>query len=124
MFAEPYLSALRAGTQSFIAFAPINLALEMHERVPDGAGGFKIEHTNTRWEQTFTLVEPRNSGYGFQQAIPEGTNTLFDFMLVGEHDATVGEHDQFLHDGIRYRVETILPHNGYEVRAMILRRHT
>lgn len=121
MMSEVFLPALRAGTTAFISIAPVSLEIRHYTMADDGAGGKKRTYKLTREPQTFTLIEPSNSGNVEKATIAEGTNTTFDFILLGEHDALVDQHDEFTYDGFIYKVENMMIKNGYEVRARVLR---
>lgn len=115
------LVRMRDDTNRFIAVAPVEIELDTFTVEDDGTGGKRTISSGTRPPQVFTLLEPRSSGYGEKLTMPEGTNSKFDFMLLGVWDAMIGMKDQFVMDGLVYRVENILPNNGYETRAMVLR---
>ena len=120
MLDQHLLQRMRADTSRFIAMVPVELELSINTMEDDGTGGKKRTPGGTRPPQVFTLLEPGGSNYGQKMSQPEGTYTVYDFTLLGEWDAIVGLHDEFTYMGNVYRVENILPNNGYEVRAMVL----
>ena len=121
MFASAFLPTLRAGTTAFINTNPVTVVLTPHTSEDDGAGGTLHIAGTPRDAAVVTLVEAKNSGYLDKSVIPEGTNTVFDYMLIGQHDLVVGLYDTFSLDGQVYRVENIMMNNGYERRAKIVR---
>lgn len=120
MLDQSLLPRMRADTSRFIALAPVQLELSINDMVDDGTGGRKRTPNGARAPQVFTLLEPGGSNYGPKLSQAEGTYTTYDFMLLGEWDAAIGLYDEFEYMGRTYRVENILPNNGYEVRAMVL----
>lgn len=121
MLNQGLLPRMRADTLRFIRMAPMTITLRKSTKESDGSGGQVVVADGTRPAQVFTLLEPRNSNYLQKLTTAEGTNTTYDFMLLGEWNAVVGLNDEFTYDGLVYRVENILPNNGYETRAMVLR---
>ena len=120
-FTGPLLTRLRADTVRFIDFSPVTLTLRMYDIIDDGTGGKKEVFAGNRPPQVFSLLEPSSSNYKMKSTQPEGTNTIYDYMLLGKHDAVIGLYDEFTYDGNEYRVENILSENGYERRAVVLR---
>lgn len=120
-FTGALLTRLRNDTKRFISFAPVTLTLRSYSIANDGTGGKKEVFAGNRPPQVFTLLEPSSSNYKLKATQPEGTNTIYDYMLLGEYDAVIGLYDEFTYDGNEYRVENILSENGYERRAVVLR---
>lgn len=120
-FTGALLARLRADTVRFISFSPVTLTLRMYDIIDDGTGGKKEVFVGNRPPQVFTLLEPSSSNYKMKSTQPEGTNTVYDYMLLGKHDAVIGLYDEFTYDGNEYRVENILSENDYERRAVVLR---
>jgi hypothetical protein len=108
-------------TASFIKRSPVTITLIPRESVKTPTGGIAKTTGSPRNPQVFTLVEPSNSGYQQANVVIEGSQTTFDYQLIGHHDAIIGKDDVFTHDGREYKIETLMHDNGYEKRAMVLR---
>lgn len=108
-------------TAAFVAQRPSRASMTGVEvqKTPDG--GRKRVRGRARRPVTFTLCEPSSSGYGPQQVDVTGTRDEVDFELVAVPGTDVRELDEFELDGSRFRVEKLLPDNGYEVRAYVVR---
>uniref|UniRef100_A0AAU6R687 Head-to-tail adaptor n=1 Tax=Micrococcus phage Kurnik TaxID=3092208 RepID=A0AAU6R687_9CAUD len=108
-------------TKEYIEFDPVELVLTPRVGVPDGEGGIKKTLGTPREPQTFSLIEPGNSG--FQQPIVTDTGSQYtiDFMLLGEVSTVFEKDDVFVHDGHEYKILEIMPFNGYERRGVVIR---
>lgn len=115
------LSINRAATTAFINVAPVTLTLVPRVSVSDGTGGRRKTSGTPRAPQVFTLSEPSDSGFRAPFVTPEGTQLDVDFLLIGEWDAVVDKDDVFTHEGREYKVESVMPDNYYEKRAMVVR---
>jgi hypothetical protein len=73
--------------------------------------------------QIFRLIN-QTVGNGVSTASDGGQVRTDDYILVGSHDADVEPDDsweEIAPDGslIQYRVDGLLPNNGYEIRASV-----
>lgn len=108
-------------TKAFIDTAPVSLTLTPRNLVSDGEGGKRQVPGTPRTAQTFMLSEPSDSGARLPVATSDGEQLTIDFMLLGEFDAVIAEGDVFVYNGYEYKIETIMPFNGYERRALVIR---
>jgi len=115
------LTVNRELTAAFIARRPVTLTLTPRVETSDGAGGKTKSLGTPRAPQVFSLLEPSDSGYREPAAIEEGRQSSIDFMLLGTHDAIIGLYDVFTYDGREYKVVELMPDNGYEKRALVMR---
>lgn len=108
-------------TRAFIAADPVTITLTPRGLVPDGEGGRTRTALPPREPQVFTLIEPGNSG--FQQPISDDTGEQYtvEFMLLGDPDVVMERNDVFTHEGENYKIREIMPFNGYERRAVVIR---
>ena len=108
-------------TQDFINTDPVVLTLIPRTTVPDGSGGRKKVTQAPRLPQTFTLIEPSDSGFQLPIATDSGQQYTVQYMLLGTVDAIMEAGDVFVWDGKEYKLEAIMPFNGYERRAVVIR---
>lgn len=108
-------------THAFIMMDPTEIALVPVERVEAPSGGFTTEDLPPRPVQTFKLINQA----GDASAITPGEGARarkYDFVLVGEWDATV-RIDDFWEDPNAedsfWVVTDLVPYNGYEVKARL-----
>lgn len=108
-------------TEAFIMVSPVSLALQPRTSVADGTGG-RLKPTGTpRSPQVFSLLEPSYSGFSEPLVTADGKQYTVDFMLLGRYDAVVAVDDVFTYDGREYKIVAVMPDNGYEKRAVVLR---
>lgn len=108
-------------TRAFIAVRPVTITLTPRTDVADGAGGAVKTNGTARAPQTFSLIEPGGSGYKEPAMTDAGAQYTIDFMLLGEFDAVIAVDDVFTHDGREFKVLSVMPFNGYERRALVVR---
>ena len=111
----------KLATKLFIDIAPVTLTLTPRALVDDGEGGKRKVAQTPRAPQVFTLIEPSNSGQTAMVTTDDGSQDTLEFLLLGEFDAIIGKDDVFTFEGREYKVEIIMPFNGYERRAGVLR---
>ena len=115
--AQQGLTLLRASTDRFIADDPttINLVPAKGLPVAKAGGGYDFIAGSARSPQTFKIVSMADSASTTD--VEGGQTRVFNYTLVGRHDAVI-EIDDVWEDGQnRYRVTGIRPRNGYEVKA-------
>ena len=113
-------------TAWYIANDPTSIVLIPHVAVRQPGGGNKFVDQPPRPAQIFKLIQMSyterpvtatgtgNSGSGVQRQ--------YDFTLLGNWDATVGQNDWW-EDPVteqRWVVDAISPWNGYEVKALVM----
>lgn len=108
-------------TRAFVAADPVTISLTPRTLVPDGEGGSVRTPQTPRAPQVFTLIEPGNSG--FQQPISDDTGEQYtiEFMLLGDPDVVMERNDVFTYENQDYQIREIMPFNGYERRAVVIR---
>lgn len=116
-----YVDVQRSVTKAFINFSPVIVQLIPRSKVSDGQGGFKKVVQTARQPQTFALIEPGDSGFS-QPVVPEaGEQYTVQYMLLGMHDAVMAKDDVFSHGGKEFKLLEVMPDNGYEKRAVVIR---
>lgn len=111
----------RALTKVFIDIAPVTIELIPRASTADGTGG-RLKPTGApRQSQVFSLLEPSSSGYGEPLVTSDGKQYTVDFMLLGEYNSTMEVDDVFTYGGKEYKIVAIMPDNGYEKRAVVLK---
>lgn len=111
---------MRDLTARFIANDPTDIQLTPVQKVPTGDGGYRNVPQTKRRSQQFKIIN-QGSTNG-KQTGADGTNTSFDFILLGKHDAVIAIGDTWtdtIGDGTTWTVTGFLPGNGYEVKATI-----
>ncbi|UVK63819.1 head-to-tail stopper [Gordonia phage LilyPad] len=111
------LPILRNGTEMFIAEDPTDVVL-----VPKGAseasrgpGGGLIRGSGTpRPAQQVKLIHQGGRGKTSGEG---GSDFVYDYVIVGRHDAVIKVGDEFTLNGNKFIVDSLDPFNGYEVKA-------
>lgn len=117
------LALHRRMTKAFIDANPIEIALIPRTVVNTGTGQQMVDGTQ-RPAQTFRLIDQtRTTGPEPGTVLAaDGQQRKAEYQLLGEHDAIVGLYDYWTDDQeIRFEVANIIHHNGYEVRAQVIR---
>lgn len=114
------LTVQRKLTHAFILTQPVQITLTPRSKVKMPAGGFVWQSQAPRAIQTMRLIEPSNSGPK-PTVTADGIEREVDFILLGEHDATIGLFDIFSHAGYDWEIVQLYHHNGWETRASVAR---
>lgn len=121
---QPYpgLDALRRQTHWFIENDPTPITLIPVQKVEAPGGAWNISELPPRPTQRFKMIFQSGAADGVVQTA-DGTNRRFDFVLVGEWDATVHIGDIFVepeYDDHKWVVQGLHPFNGYEIKAGVV----
>jgi hypothetical protein len=112
----------RYNTAQFIDAEPVRIALTPRKEMRTPAGGVETVELPARAAQTFKVIMISPAGGFIEQRNDAGggTERRADFILLGKWDAVVDVGD-YWHDeyGQRWEVTSIIPYNGYEVRANV-----
>lgn len=107
------LAIHRKGTSQFIAKDSTELVL-----IPSGEveinGSKSFVDSTPRIPQLFKFIYPGGNGVSITS---DGITHKFDFILVGEYDATVAIGDHWAEGEQFYQIEWVAPYNEYEVKA-------
>ncbi|AZS12562.1 hypothetical protein HWB99_gp026 [Mycobacterium phage DrLupo] len=110
------LALHRKGTRDFINRDKTTLVLYPSNEVWV-AGTKEFADVPPRPPQDFKVIYP-GADSGGKTATDEGTETArYDFILVGNWDATVAIGDHWSEGEQTYVVEWVQPYNEYEVKA-------
>ncbi len=110
----------RLNTSVFISQSPKRIELRTRERVKLPTGGHTTTEGLTRLRQTFRLIQQSPSGASIEQRTEDGsTERRVDYILLGEWDAEVDVGDFWAEGGSHFEVMSMIPWNGYEVRANV-----
>lgn len=118
----PGMDSLRRQTHWFIENDPTDIVLIPTERVRAPGGGFNMQQLDPRPSQRFKLIFQSGIVDGVVEAA-DGINRRYDFVLLGEWDATVHIGDQFTEPAYgdqKWVVQGLQPYNGYEVKAGVV----
>lgn len=119
------MDILRLQTTQFIAVNPRFIAL-IPRVLRKSGGGSVWEEESARATQVLRLIDQSGTmgaGHGFR-AVPtnEGVARRETYQLLGAYDAEIGMNDIWRdEDGTRWEVIELLPFNGYERRAQVVR---
>jgi hypothetical protein len=115
----------RRNTRAFILADPVQIALIPRTKTRLASGGTGMVDGPARPLQLFRLIpvshteRPRDATTTAASA-GTGKQHRNDFTLLGEFDAMVAEDDYWQDEmGEKWIVDSIVPFNGYEVKAMI-----
>lgn len=115
------LETNRQLTAAFIATCPVEVTLTPRTLASDGTGGVVLTSGTTKAPQVVSLLESGDSGYRTPVASDNGKSLSFDFLMLGLHDADFAENDVFTYEEREYKIITLMPDNGYEKRALVMR---
>lgn len=113
----------RRNTLAFIRANPTMIALVPRNAVKTKTGVVYDEQPPRDAQLMRIVDQTRTFGAepGKQQAA-DGVQRRMQYQLLGAHDSTIGLHDVWTDaDGIRWEVIDLLPPNGYEQRATVIR---
>lgn len=113
----------RLNTAAFISANPVMVILVPRTRVNDGEG--------TRWTelparpaQTLRIIDQSSARGPVPGTLrsSDGIERRVEFQLLGKFDATFGVYDHWTDDnGKDWEIADLLPDNGYEKRAQVIR---
>lgn len=111
-------------THWFIMQDPTPVVLVPYSEVPTPGGGVKLSAGAPRPEQIMKLIQMAHTERPVDSTSDSanGVQRKHDFTLLGEWDATVEVNDRWDDPitGQAWRVDSIVPWNGYEVKAMLM----
>ena len=116
------LDVARANTLAFIAANPFTVTLQPRDRVVTGTGAVWNNGT-LRPPQIARLIDTNAVGglsVGLGQTA-DGQQEKQAFQLLLPYDGAVAPNDTFTYGGLRHDVIELLPANGYELRASVVR---
>lgn len=123
MSAIAELRAKRKQTSSFIAAGPLSVTLTPSKRTKTPTGYTSVAGT-PRPAQRMRLIDQSTTLVGntpgrLRSAM--GEERKITHQLLGEYDALMAVGDFWLDGGARYEIDELLPDNGYERRAKVIR---
>jgi len=116
---EYELAIQRGVTEAFIEAEPVSIALRTRGRVRTPSGAYATSEGPARAPQTFKVIMVSPAGASIEQSGGDGTERRVDYVLLGTYDAQVGIGDFWEEGATRYEVSSVIPYNGYEVRANV-----
>lgn len=114
------LQMLRDQTEWFIAARPIDLTLTPVKSQRTSTGGTTRTNLPARPAQRLRLISMSDSQ---KPTITEdGVEREIDLTLLGPWDAQIDIYDWWRDgEGLLYEVVEMVPYNGYEVRALVVK---
>jgi hypothetical protein len=110
-------------THWYIMQDPSDISLIPKVEVKLPSGGVQLIDETPRAVQTFKLIPMSHTerpDHGFSATFA-GVQRKYDFTLLGEWDAIIGKNDYWTDvDGQKWVVDSLLPYNGYQQKAMIM----
>lgn len=122
MWSEIELAAQRRVTAAFIAANPSSIVLTPRLRVKTGTGT-TWQDQPPRAAQTFRLIDQSSPSGNQPTAVSiDGSQRKVTYQLLGAWTTIIGLYDYWIDgDGFRCEVAELLPDNGYEQRAQVVR---
>lgn len=122
MWSEIELAAQRRITEAYVAANPSSIVLTPRKKVKSGTG-ITWQDQPPRAAQTFRLIDQSSPSGNQPTAITiDGAQRKVQYQLLGTWDTEVGLYDYWVDaEGFRCEVAELLPDNGYEQRAQVVR---
>lgn len=117
------LRAFREGTRSFIEDRASEIVLIPRRREISGDGVRWVD-LPARAPQIMRLIDQSGTDGPRPGSLDgtDGVNRIVTFQLLGEYDAVIEINDYWVDElGRRHEVADLLPPNGYEQRAQVVR---
>lgn len=117
------LEAQRRITKAFIAAHPVQVVL-IPRLLTKTATGTKLVDQAARPAQTVRLIDQSAAGGTTPGVVKaaDGQQRKVEFQMLGAWNVDFGLYDYWLDDaGLRLEVAELLPFNGYERRAQVVR---
>ena len=118
----PGLDVLRRQTHWFIENDPTDIVLIPTGKVSAPGGGWNIATLPPRPNQRFKVIYQGGAADGILNTT-DGQVRKFDFILLGEWDASMEIGDTFTeaaHGNQKWVVNGLQPYNGYEIKAGVV----
>lgn len=111
------LAYLRYTTKNYIKDDPTDVILNRQTPVEQSGGGHKFPKTSLL-PQTFRFID-QDITSGISYGSDDGIARRFTYVMVGLHDADIDINDTWTVGEISYKVESLVPNNGWESRAYV-----
>jgi len=118
------LELQRRNTQAFIDSNPTTLTLIPRTRVKRGSG-FQWIEGQPRAPQVLRVIDQSSTRGPVQGSVhtADGVERRVEYQLLGNYQAAIGLYDTWVDaNGLRWEIAELLPDNGYERRAQVVRR--
>lgn len=114
------LQLLRDQTEWLIAANPVDLVVHPVKRQKTGGGGVALIPLPARPRQRLRLI---SMSFSQKPTITDnGIEREIDLTLLGPWDAQLDIGDNWRDgEGLHYEVVEMVPYNGYEVRALVVK---
>lgn len=111
------LGYLRYTTEQFINEDPASVVILRQAKVSKPGGGHDFPKV-PQPAQTFRFVNQDISS-GITYGDDDGIARRFSYVIVGRHDADLDVNDTWEVGQQQYKIDAILPNNGWERRAYV-----
>lgn len=112
----------RANTWAFILDRPTSITLTPRTKTTTPSGGSKWDDGEPREAQTMRIIELGMTTTPQIVRTQDGSQREATFWLLGKHDSTMAAGDRFTDSGQEWEIGEVLRPNGYEQRAVVVRR--
>lgn len=116
------LEMQRRQTKAYIAANPVSINLIPRLRVTTGTGTKLVDQT-PRGVQVVRLIDQSATGGPTPGTVAsaDGKQRKVEFQMLGTFAATFEVLDYWMDGSTKYEVAELLPYNGYERRAQVVR---
>lgn len=111
------LSYLRLTTKQYISDDPTVIELQRQTKVVKPGGGHDYPKIPVD-AQVFRFIN-QDITSGVSYGVDDGAARRFTYVLVGKYNADVQINDTWTANSIQYKVDAIIPNNGWETRAYV-----
>jgi hypothetical protein len=116
------IAVKRRNTNAFIGANRLSVVLIPRVPVQTGSGTRWADQT-PRSPQVVRLIDQSSAGGPNPGTVAgaDGKQRKVEFQMIGNWDAVFGLYDYWMDAGTRLEVAELLPYNGYERRAQVVR---
>lgn len=111
------LSYLRYTTRQYIESDPTPVTLIRKVKVAKPGGGHDFTKVPIS-EQIFRFIN-QDITVGMAYSVSDDISRRFSYVMLGEHDADIEINDSWVEGDRQYKIEGIIPNNGWENRCYV-----
>jgi hypothetical protein len=111
------LAYLRYTTKNYIKDNPTDVILSRQTPVEQTGGGHKFPKAAVP-VQTFRFID-HDITSGIFYGSDDGIARRFTYVMIGPYDADIDINDTWTVGEISYKIESLMPNNGWESRAYV-----
>lgn len=111
------LAYLRYTTKQFIQDESTSIAIKRQVKTNKPGGGHDFPKIDLPPQKFRFINQDITSGIAF--GIDDGLARRFSYVIVGPYNADLNVNDTWTDNNIQYKVDAIIPGNGWETRAYV-----